>query len=371
MAITANRSMRPITNAASARSRNDGPSTVPIGSPTAPARSHIPRNASTVATVHTIVWRRRTGMPSVDAAIGPLGARPYRDADVAESQPRSEGDESDGNRDHRDHVVAVEDRVPDLELHRERRVEPVGLEVLPERLREEEPGADQDLGEPDGGNREDQAGGAEESADDQRLDQDAEDDGGDEPRRERQEIIDTQRDDQQRPQRRRDLSEVALGEVDDPVGAVDQRDPERDERDAAAARARRRGSHRWGRGRARPEPRTRGRPGAGPTRADAGASRHPRGGCGRAATRQSCHACRAPRPPSARWRATLRFVCRTRTAPGRLIRCPVLPRRSRRPHEPPARRDLLAGSARRPRWSCAHDPSTPGCRSGAPDRHLP
>ena len=38
-----------------------------MGSPTAPARSHIPKNASTVATVQTIVCRRRTGMPSVAA----------------------------------------------------------------------------------------------------------------------------------------------------------------------------------------------------------------------------------------------------------------------------------------------------------------
>ena len=66
-AMTPNRSMRPITTAPSARSRKVGPRTVPMGSPTAPARSHIPKNASTVATVQTIVCRRRTGTPSVAA----------------------------------------------------------------------------------------------------------------------------------------------------------------------------------------------------------------------------------------------------------------------------------------------------------------
>ena len=42
-----------------------GPRTVPIGSPTELARSHIARKARSVATVHTTVCRRRTGMPSV------------------------------------------------------------------------------------------------------------------------------------------------------------------------------------------------------------------------------------------------------------------------------------------------------------------
>ncbi len=220
--MTPKRSMRPITTAPSARSRKVGPRTVPMGSPTAPARSHIPRNASTVATVHTIVCRRRTGMPSVDA-------RSARSALPRTATPMLLS---------RSHAASAMNAIgiitiaitslplkmvlPTWNLTVERRVEPVGLEVLAERLGDEQPGGDEDLREADRGDGEDQSRRLEEPADDQGLDEDAEHDGGDEPGGEGEEVVDAQADHEQDAERRRHLPEVALGEVDDPVRPVDR-----------------------------------------------------------------------------------------------------------------------------------------------------
>ena len=52
-AIVGNRSIRPMTAAARAWIRNVGPSTLPIGSPTVPARRNIATKASTEAMTHT------------------------------------------------------------------------------------------------------------------------------------------------------------------------------------------------------------------------------------------------------------------------------------------------------------------------------
>ncbi len=83
IAIVGNRSMRPITAAASAWRRKLGPSTVPSGSPTVPARRNIATYANTLAMTHTTVWSRLTGMPSV-------AARSPRSADARIAVPNVE-----------------------------------------------------------------------------------------------------------------------------------------------------------------------------------------------------------------------------------------------------------------------------------------
>ena len=59
--------MRPITHAASERTRIAGPSTLPRESPSAPARRNTATKASTAAMVHTTSCTRLTGMPSSTA----------------------------------------------------------------------------------------------------------------------------------------------------------------------------------------------------------------------------------------------------------------------------------------------------------------
>ena len=99
--------MPPITAAASARSRIAGPSTVPIGSPTMPARRNTDRNASTAAITHTSVSSRRTGMPSERGAVGVLRGAAHRDADAC-AQEQREQRAHERHRDRGDHLVAAE-----------------------------------------------------------------------------------------------------------------------------------------------------------------------------------------------------------------------------------------------------------------------
>src|SRR5204862_7612214 len=98
----------------------------------------------------------------------------------------------------------------DLELHVERRIEAIDFEILAEGLGEEDTAADEDLGEPDRGDRENQSRGLEEPADDERLDEDPEQDRRHESRREGKEVVDAERDDQEHAERGRHLAEVAL-----------------------------------------------------------------------------------------------------------------------------------------------------------------
>ncbi len=78
----------------------------------------------------------------------------------------------------------------------------------------------------DGGDGEDQPGGVEEATDDRQLDEGADDQGGDQPGPERHPVVPAPEGDQVHPERGRDATQVGLGEVDDPVGPVDQRQAE-------------------------------------------------------------------------------------------------------------------------------------------------
>ncbi len=66
-AIRGKFSMRPITAAASARSKTETPSALPIGKSATPARRNTVTNASTVVTTQTVVCTRPTGTPRVAA----------------------------------------------------------------------------------------------------------------------------------------------------------------------------------------------------------------------------------------------------------------------------------------------------------------
>ena len=111
--IVGSRSIRPMTAAASARTRIVGPSTLPIGSPTIPARRKMATVASTVATTHTIVWSRFTGTPSSAARSEFSALRADGDADVGVAEERDERGDDDRHDDHGDDFVALEHHLAD------------------------------------------------------------------------------------------------------------------------------------------------------------------------------------------------------------------------------------------------------------------
>ena len=79
--------MRATTAAASAGSSTAGPvvATPGVTPENGALRTNV-RAASPPATIHTIVERRRTGMPSEQGAVLVLGRRPHGDADVGAQQ---------------------------------------------------------------------------------------------------------------------------------------------------------------------------------------------------------------------------------------------------------------------------------------------
>ena len=92
----------------------------------------------------------------------------------------------------------------------------------------------EELRHADGDDGQDQARRLEEAPDEDELDDRAERDAGDDRDREREEVGHARAEDQQYAERCGDAAEVALGEVDDAVGAVDERDAERDKGGEAA-----------------------------------------------------------------------------------------------------------------------------------------
>ena len=101
---------------------------------------------------------------------------------------------------------------------------------LPSHSGQQEPERDDDLRDADRRDREDQARRAEEPAQEHELHEDAEHDRRDEAGRGREIDVPALRRVQEQREDRRRLPEVGGREVHDPVGAVDDRDAERDER---------------------------------------------------------------------------------------------------------------------------------------------
>ena len=93
----------------------------------------------------------------------------------------------------------------------------------PKRSGQEQTAEREQLGEPERRDREDEPRRPEEAADDQQLARRAERDRHGEPRAERDQPRKARGDDDHHRQRGRDVAEVGLGEVEDPVGAVHER----------------------------------------------------------------------------------------------------------------------------------------------------
>ena len=106
------------------------------------------------------------------------------------AQEHRERDEGDRRHDEGDDVVGVEDDGADADLHVEGGVEALAQqrEVRAPQLRHQQPARGQQLGEPDRGDREQQAGRSEEAPDDRELDHRAQDERADEAGRERQSV---------------------------------------------------------------------------------------------------------------------------------------------------------------------------------------
>ena len=215
--------IRPMIRAASARTRKSSDSAEPIGRPIIPARRNSARKASTAAIAHTIVCRLFTGTPSrlarSDRSAAARMATPTAVRCRKSPMPRI----AIGAIDQHEHVVGVEHQRIDLEGEVERRVDALRPHLLAERRGRSSPPNASSWVSPSVATVRIESRRAEEAADDQQLARGAERDRGGEPGAERDEPREPGGDDDHHRQRRRDVAEVGLGEVEDPVGAVHER----------------------------------------------------------------------------------------------------------------------------------------------------
>ena len=126
-------------------------------------------------------------------------------------------------------MVRVEDARPDLEVDVERCVDPLRLHPCAPPAGEEQRSDAEQLGDPDRRDGDDQPRRVEEPPDDEELDRNAEDCGRREPDPEPEIPAQPRLDDQHHRQHGREQTEFAGGEVEHPVGAVDEVHPERHE----------------------------------------------------------------------------------------------------------------------------------------------
>ena len=177
----------------------------------------------------TSVWRLRTGMPSPAArSVASAPARIAMPASVA-AQEHRERDERERHDDERDDVGALERDGADREVHVERLRNRAAGRHDPRRQLQR--GCREELRQADRRDGEDQARRAAEPADDADLDQRAQRDRGHQTDEERGPPAEAGAPDHQEDgERRRDQPQVAGGEVHDPVGPVDERDAEREQR---------------------------------------------------------------------------------------------------------------------------------------------
>ena len=228
-------SMRPITTAASARTSTVTPERAPDrevddAGPQEDRDEREHRRDHPHRRLHAADRDAERGRP-----VGAFGRGPDRDADarVAHEQRERDQDDRDDDEDHQ--VVVVEEDAADVHLDVERRVERRPVEVLePEPARHEQRERGEQLRDADRRDGEDEPRRAEEPVDDRPLDDEAEEDRADqaedegdrvgEPRhpvgRAALGILGEQQDREDRGHR----AEVALREVDDAIGAVDERE---------------------------------------------------------------------------------------------------------------------------------------------------
>ena len=170
--ITGKFSILPITAAASAFTRIDGPSAGPSGSPMVPARRIMVTAERKAAIIHATLWVNPTFTPRSDerSALSELArsAMPM----LVKRRNAPEPDDAEQRDDHADEIVGVEDDRMDLEAEVEglrqrlRRDDQVVGEPVGQHDREEH----EELRQADGDDHQDQARRLGEPTDDHALD---------------------------------------------------------------------------------------------------------------------------------------------------------------------------------------------------------
>ncbi|QXC61234.1 hypothetical protein KSP35_23470 [Aquihabitans sp. G128] len=163
--------------------------------------------------------------------VGALGAGPHRDAEVGAPQEQGEGHQQQG-RHHEGHDLAPAEALrADGEAGRDRVGDALlGEDVLAPPPRQQGGAHRQQLRDAEGGHGEQQAGRAGEAADDRQLDHHAEHDRRGEAGGDADQVGHAGDGDQADHQGGGHRSQVALGEVQDPVGPVDEGEAQRHQR---------------------------------------------------------------------------------------------------------------------------------------------
>jgi hypothetical protein len=162
--------------------------------------------------------------------VGPVGGGADRHADGRAPQEHGEAGHGDHRGDEGDDAVGAEDRAAEGELEVERVLDARGEQRGVEPAREQHGDTGEHLGEPDGGDRQDQPRRGEEAADHGHLDEPAEEEGGRRAGEDGDDVGPPPLGEEQVDEDGRRGTQVPLGEADDPVGPVDQCHPERDQR---------------------------------------------------------------------------------------------------------------------------------------------
>ena len=155
--------------------------------------------------------------------IAALGARPDGDAVATAGEEPGDADHQQRRHDQRDQVVGVEDDVADRQLPIDRWRDALAREIATPPSRDEDADHDQQLGDAERRDRDHQSRRVAEAADQRELDHDARDDRHHQAGREAEQVRPTPEEDERGGERGRHRAELGLGEVDHPIGAIDQR----------------------------------------------------------------------------------------------------------------------------------------------------
>ena len=183
-------------------------------------------NASAAAIDQTSVCSRLTGMPSRLARSRALGTGSESDPGPGPVEEETEQDNGHGYRDQRQEVAGTEHDRRDLEMEVEGFSEPGGEELDMEPAREQHGQPSQQLRQPERGHHQNQTGCLEESTDDDELDQRPQDNRTNQADQTSQHIRKPSTGHQQDDADHRQRAQIALGEVEHTIGAVDERHPE-------------------------------------------------------------------------------------------------------------------------------------------------
>ena len=222
--------IRPSTSAVSAESTTPRPAPSPKGRPDTPAARSTDVNDIIVATVQTRTSSRRTGMPSIERAVRPLGGRPQRDARLGEAEHEPDGEEHERSDHDRDQVVAVEDHPAEGEAEVERGLDGADLGTFAPCPGEDQGAEGQDLRQAERGDGQHEPGRAEEPPDDEEVGQHPDQQGAQDADQDAGEPRPTGQHDEEHGEGGGEHAEVALREVHDPVRPPDEADAHRAQR---------------------------------------------------------------------------------------------------------------------------------------------